>query len=65
MCKLIIYLQVLLMEAEILNNEGQTDEALELIKKVQNRPEAIPGDCTFYCLRASILVNKVSIGQFL
>ena len=53
------------MEAEILNNEGQTDEALELIKKVQNRPEAIPGDCTFYCLRASILVNKVSIGQFL
>mmetsp|Transcript_105551 Transcript_105551/g.207034 ORF Transcript_105551/g.207034 Transcript_105551/m.207034 type:complete len:702 (+) Transcript_105551:86-2191(+) len=52
---------VLLMEAEILNNEGQTDEALELIKKVQNRPEAIPGDCTFYCLRASILVNKAML----
>jgi hypothetical protein len=51
--------QVLLMEMEIINNEGRTDEALEIIDKVQRLPHAIPGDCTMYCLRASVLVNKV------
>lgn len=48
----------MLIEAEILNNDGEVDEALELVEKVRRRPEAIPGDCTYFCLRASILVNK-------
>lgn len=50
-----------LLEAEILNNEGQADEALSIIQAAQRHPDAIPDDCTFYCLRASILVNKVSL----
>jgi hypothetical protein len=51
--------QVLLMEMEIINNEGRTEDALEILDQVQRLPHAIPGDCTIYCLRASVLVNKV------
>jgi hypothetical protein len=52
-------IQVLLIEAELLNNEGLIDEALRVVDNIRRRPDAIPGDCTYYCLRASILVNKV------
>jgi hypothetical protein len=52
-------MQVLLIEAELLNNEGLIDEALRVVDAIRRRPDAIPGDCTYYCLRASILVNKV------
>ncbi len=49
---------VMMLEAELLNNEGRADEALALIVAAQLRPDAIEGDCTPYCLRASILINK-------
>ena len=47
-----------MLEADILNNEGQSDEGMAIIEALQRRPEAIPGDCTYLCLRASMLVNK-------
>jgi hypothetical protein len=52
-------MKVLLMEMEIVNNEGRTEDALEIINTVQRLPHAIKNDCTLYCLRASVLVNKV------
>lgn len=51
--------QVIIMEAEILNNEGQSDAALALIEEAERRPDAIVGDCTPHCVKASILLNKV------
>ena len=51
----------MMIDAELLNNEGCADEALALIVAAQLRPDAVEGDCTPYCLRASILINKVSI----
>lgn len=52
------------MEAEILNNEGQSDAALALIEEAERRPDAIVGDCTPHCVKASILLNKVLILLF-
>ncbi|KAJ1436684.1 hypothetical protein B484DRAFT_358615 [Ochromonadaceae sp. CCMP2298] len=49
---------VLLMEAELLNNEGDTDAALVLVEGASSRPDAIPDDCTPFFVRASILINK-------
>ena len=47
-----------MLEADILSNEGQSDEGMAIIEALRRRPEAIPGDCTYMCLRASMLVNK-------
>lgn len=55
----IVLAQVLIMEAEILNNEGQSDAALALIEQAERRPDAIQGDCTPYCVKAGIMLNKV------
>jgi hypothetical protein len=35
------------------------------VDNIRRRPDAIPGDCTYYCLRASILVNKVRSAMWL
>ena len=47
------------MEAELLNNDGFADEALALVEQFDQRPDAIKDDCTPYCIRASIMLNKV------
>jgi tetratricopeptide (TPR) repeat protein len=49
---------VLMMEAEILNNEGDTEAALKILDGSSSRPDAIPDDCTPYFVKASILITK-------
>jgi hypothetical protein len=46
------------MEAELLNNDGRADEALAMLESSVSRVDAIPGDSTFLCVRASITINK-------
>jgi len=49
---------VLLMEAELLNNEGKTEEALAVLDSCTQRPGALADDCTPHFVKASIVISK-------